>query len=99
VFPALPELPSDDLDECLRALAHRTRRAILRLTVANPTPAMRLAAALGIAPATASEHLKVLRKSGLVELTASRTQRLYHANPDRINAAITSLGHDLLDSD
>jgi DNA-binding transcriptional ArsR family regulator len=34
---------------------------------------MSLAEELGIAPATASEHLKVLRKTGLVDLTASGT--------------------------
>jgi len=85
----------DDLDACLRALAHHTRRAILRLTLADSTPAMDLAEALDIAPATASEHLKVLRKTGLVDLTASGTQRLYDANPDRIETVIAALNRDL----
>ena len=87
--------PDDDLDECLRALAHQTRRAILRLTRADSTPAMSLAETLRIAPATASEHLKVLRKAGLVDLTATGTQRLYDANPNRIKTVITALSRDL----
>jgi DNA-binding transcriptional ArsR family regulator len=91
--------PPDDLDECLRALAHHTRRAILRLTLADSTPAMTLAEKLGIAPATASEHLKVLRKTGLVDLTASGIQRLYDANPTRIKTVIAALNRDLHNDD
>lgn len=62
-------------------------------------PAMSLAEELGIAPATASEHLKVLRKTGLVDLTASGTQRLYDANPNRIETVITALNRDLHNND
>ena len=72
------------LDEALRALAHPTRRAVIRKTVDQEVPASELADALGIAPATASEHLKVLRKSGLVHLTADGTWRRYRANLERV---------------
>ena len=85
----------DDLDEALRAISHQTRRAILRLTMADPVPAMSLAEALDIAPATASEHLRVLRKTELVQLTASGTQRLYRANRARIEAVSVALARDL----
>ena len=73
--------PVDDaqLDEALRALSHPARRAIIRMTVEREVPASELADALGIAPATASEHLKVLRKTGLVRLTADGTWRRYRA--------------------
>jgi DNA-binding transcriptional ArsR family regulator len=60
---------------------------------------MSLAEQLGIAPATASEHLKVLRKTGLVDLTASGAQRLYDANPNRIKTVITALNRDLRHDD
>lgn len=70
----------DELDECLRALAHPARREILRLTAARELPAGEIAAALGVAPATASEHLKVLRKTGFVVLTAEGTWRRYRAD-------------------
>ena len=85
----------DELDELLRALSHQTRRAILRLTIDHAVPAMELAETLDIAPATASEHLRVLRKTGLVDLTASGTQRLYQVNRARIDAVLAALGQDL----
>lgn len=72
------------LDEALRALAHPARRAVIRMTVDRAVPATELAAALGVAPATASEHLKVLRKTGLVRLTASGTWRCYRADLGRV---------------
>jgi DNA-binding transcriptional ArsR family regulator len=90
-----PTESGEDLDDCLRVLAHHTRRAILRLTLDGEMPAMQLAERLGIAPATASEHLRVLRTTGLVRLHASGTQRLYRADPNRIAAVIAALRHDL----
>lgn len=95
----MPASREDELDGALRALAHQTRRAILRLTTAEAVPAMDLADVLRIAPATASEHLRVLRKTRLVELTASGTQRLYRANPSRIRAVISQLGAELQTDD
>lgn len=85
----------DELDDALRAVAHQTRRAILRLTAGEAVPAMSLAEALEIAPATASEHLRVLRKTRLVDLTSLGTQRLYRANPTRVRALIAELSRDL----
>ena len=37
--------------------------------------------AVGLAPASVSEHLKVLRKTGLVVMSASGTWRRYRADP------------------
>ncbi len=73
-----------ELDHALRALAHPARRAIIRLTADGAVPATALAAALGVAPATASEHLKVLRKTGFVRLTAHGTWRRYRADLRRV---------------
>ena len=84
-----------ELDDALRALAHGSRRAILRLTANRAIPATELSQQLDVAPATASEHLRVLRKTGLVELSVSGTWRLYQAAPSRLEAVIAALIQDL----
>ncbi|MGA7088710.1 MAG: metalloregulator ArsR/SmtB family transcription factor [Candidatus Dormiibacterota bacterium] len=86
---------TDDLDDALRALSHPTRRAIIRLTTPTDVPATELAEELGIAPATASEHLRVLHKTGLIELTATGTWRRYQAVPARLEAVVDALIQDL----
>jgi DNA-binding transcriptional ArsR family regulator len=84
-----------DLDDALRALSHSTRRAIVRLTAKRHVPATELAGLLGIAPATASEHLRVLRKTGLVDLSAAGTWRRYRADLVRLEAVLDDLVRDL----
>jgi DNA-binding transcriptional ArsR family regulator len=86
---------ADALDDALRALSHGTRRAIIRLTARRQVPATELAELLGIAPATASEHLRVLRKTGLVELSAAGTWRRYRADLTRLAALLDDLERDL----
>ena len=70
----------------LRALAHPARREILRRCWAEPATAGALSAALDLAPASASEHLKVLRKVGLVVLTKDGNHRWYRADHRRMAA-------------
>lgn len=53
------------LDELLRALAHEARRQILEACRERTQPAGALVTLVGLAPASVSEHLKVLRKTGL----------------------------------
>ena len=65
------------LDERLRALAHPVRRRLLVACRDAPQPAGALVALTGLAPASVSEHLKVLRKTGLLVLEARGRQRLY----------------------
>lgn len=89
-------MSSAELDEALRALAHPARRAMIRLTSKAEVPATELAQLLGIAPATASEHLKVLRKTGLVRLTATGTWRHYRAEPHRVESVLDAVTRDLL---
>jgi DNA-binding transcriptional ArsR family regulator len=79
-------LPEPDADELLRALAHTARREILRLCWQRPSTAGALSEALGLAPASTSEHLKVLRKAGLVVLTKDGTFRWYHTDQHRVRA-------------
>lgn len=88
-------LSAEDADELLRALAHPARREILRQCWREPKSAGALTSTLGLAAASTSEHLKVLRKTGLVVLTKDGTFRWYQADPARVSA----LGEWLLSFD
>jgi DNA-binding transcriptional ArsR family regulator len=77
-----------DADELLRAFAHPARREIVRRCWAAPVSAGELSDALGLAPASTSEHLKVLRKTGLVVLTKDGTYRRYRTDPARLAAVV-----------
>jgi DNA-binding transcriptional ArsR family regulator len=88
-------LSAEHADELLRALAHPARREILRQCWREPKSAGALTSTLGLAAASTSEHLKVLRKTGLVVLTKDGTFRWYQADPARVAA----LGEWLLSFD
>jgi DNA-binding transcriptional ArsR family regulator len=75
-----------EVDELLRGLAHPARRGILSLCWTEPVPAGTLSDALGLAPASTSEHLKVLRKTGLVVLTKDGTFRRYQTDRELVRA-------------
>lgn len=81
----------EGLDELLRAVASGHRRSILIQTWNRERSAGELAERLGLAPASVSEHLKVLRKTGLVTMRADGTQRLYHAHPEQLTHLIDLL--------
>jgi DNA-binding transcriptional ArsR family regulator len=85
-------MDEDEADELLRALAHPARRQILRNCWSGPVSAGRLTATLDLAPASVSEHLRVLRKTGLVVLTKSGTFRHYQTNVARVAALSRWLG-------
>lgn len=55
------------LDRTLAALADPTRRGAIELLRTRPRRAGELAAALSVSAARMSQHLRVLRQSGLVE--------------------------------
>lgn len=74
----------EDLDELLRALASAHRRSILRDVWSAERGAGELADLLRLAPASVSEHLKVLRKARLVDMRVEGTYRLYRARPERL---------------
>jgi DNA-binding transcriptional ArsR family regulator len=50
-----------------------------------------LAAASGLSAASVSEHLKVLRKTGLVVLERQGRFRLYRTEPSRLLAVASSI--------
>ncbi|MER7669889.1 winged helix-turn-helix domain-containing protein [Kitasatospora sp. NPDC096128] len=94
VYPALTPLPylhlpepaSGTADDPIATLLGRTRAAVLRLTVGEPTTS-RLAAELRISLPTASEHTRALRNAGLI--TTARAGRA-------VRHTCTPLGHHLL---
>ena len=86
-----------DVDELLRALGHPARREILRLCGPQPRAAGALTDALGLAPASTSEHLKVLRKTGLLILEKQGTFRWYRTNPDQLATLHAWLGSYISD--
>jgi DNA-binding transcriptional ArsR family regulator len=67
-------------DERLRALAHPTRRALLRLVRDTALPVGELADAVGASQPATSQHLAVLREAGLVTAVAEGRRRLYLAD-------------------
>ena len=88
-----------DLDELLRAMASAQRRSILQHVWAGERGAGELADRLRLAPASVSEHLKVLRKIGLVTMRVDGTYRLYQARPERLGELLRLLAETFPDPD
>lgn len=72
------------IEDAIRALAHPGRRAMLRLVWDTERAASDLAEAAGLSKSAASQHLKLLRDAGLVEVRADATRRLYRADLARV---------------
>jgi DNA-binding transcriptional ArsR family regulator len=87
------KLSSTELDELLRALSHRERRMFLRLCDSAFVAAGDLAERSTLSLATVSEHLKVLRKTGLVTVKKDGRHWRYRADAARIAAVLTALGN------
>ena len=73
-----------DIDAVLGALRARARREILALIWDRELPAGEIAAAFNLSQATISEHLGVLRRAGLLEMTRIGTSRRYRARPEAL---------------
>lgn len=77
---------SKDIDRTFLALADPTRRGVVELLRAEPKRAGELAAAFEMSPPAMSRHLRVLRKTGLVEeqeLEDDARVRVYRLRPER----------------
>ena len=77
------------LDRTLLALADPTRRRVVELLRRRPQRAGDLAAALSISAPRLSRHLRVLRRSGLIEdrgMEADARVSLYQLRPQRFSA-------------
>ena len=79
------------LDERLRALSHAARRRILEACRGRPQSAGALVLLVGLAPASVSEHLKVLRKTGLLVLERRGRFRYYRTDPEAVDAVAEEL--------
>jgi DNA-binding transcriptional ArsR family regulator len=78
-----------EIDRTLAALADPTRRRVVDLLRRRPQRAGELAAAFDMSAPAMSRHLRVLRKTGLVEeegLDEDARVRLYHLRPERFAA-------------
>jgi len=64
--------------EVLKAVAHPLRLRIVATLCARDTHVNALAAALGVAPAIASQQLRILRGHGLVAATRRDGLAVYH---------------------
>ena len=72
--------------QALEALGDPTRRAIFERLVARPRSVRELADVLPISRPAVSQHLKVLKQSGLVVDRAAGTRRIYRVEPAGIAA-------------
>jgi DNA-binding transcriptional ArsR family regulator len=65
----------------LEALGHRTRRQIVHHLRAGPASVGELAAAIPVSRPAISQHLTVLRRSGLVSYEEFGTRNVYRLDP------------------
>jgi DNA-binding transcriptional ArsR family regulator len=72
------------VEDALRALAHPGRRTMLQLVWDQERPASALAEAAGLSKSAASQHLKILRDAGLIDVRVDATRRLYRADLARV---------------
>lgn len=84
-------MSTDQLDERLRALGHPVRRRLFAACLGSARPAGELVELVELAPASVSEHLKVLRKSGLLMLEREGRYRRYRADPEAARAVVGAL--------
>jgi DNA-binding transcriptional ArsR family regulator len=68
------------------ALGDPTRRAIFERLAGGPRSVGELAAELPVSRPAVSQHLKVLKDAGLVEVRADGTRRLYRVDPGGVGA-------------
>jgi len=70
-----------DLDSTLQALADPHRRAVIEVLKRQPRRAGEIASVLKLTPPALSRHLRVLRRSGLIEeegVDQDARVRIYH---------------------
>jgi DNA-binding transcriptional ArsR family regulator len=81
-----------DLDELMRALAHPDRRQFIVACLDEPQAAGDLARLSRLSLASVSEHLKVLRKVGLLKLTKEGRFWYYRTDSDILRAIERAIG-------
>jgi DNA-binding transcriptional ArsR family regulator len=73
-----------DTEAALRALAHPGRRRMLQLVSGTAWPSGKLAETCGWTKPATSQHLKVLKDAGLIEVRKQGNRRLYRAREERL---------------
>jgi DNA-binding transcriptional ArsR family regulator len=68
-------------DSVLAALADPTRRAILERLREQPASVGRIADTMPVSRPAVSQHLRVLKRAGLVREKAEGTRRVYRVEP------------------
>jgi DNA-binding transcriptional ArsR family regulator len=89
---ATRRVSGDRLDETLAALADPVRRRTIELLRAKPRRAGDLAAELRLTPSRMSQHLRVLRRSGVIEgdgLEEDARIKLYRLKPQAFSVLRT----------
>ena len=84
------------MDAALRAIADPIRRQILRLIWREERTAGEIGAQFDVSQPAISQHLKVLRDTGLVAVRRAGTRRYYRANRAAM-AAVRALLEDFWD--
>lgn len=72
------------MDAVLQALADKSRRTMLEILRDHPASAGELADALPIARPGVSRHLRVLRETGLVDVSQDAQRRIYSVRPEAL---------------
>jgi ArsR family transcriptional regulator, arsenate/arsenite/antimonite-responsive transcriptional repressor len=80
----------------LKALAHATRLEILQLLQENECCVNNLSEILNIPQSTTSQHLGVLRNSGIIYPTKKGAKTCYIINNEVAKTILSLLGNDLL---
>ena len=71
-------------EEAFAALSHPLRQQILNALETTPATVRELTDQLDASQPVVSQHLKVLRETGLVAATPDGVKRVYHIRPDRL---------------
>jgi len=86
-------LTEDDTDRIFKALADRTRRDIVRRTLAEGVSISRLAADYDMSFAAVQKHVAVLEAADLVARSPKGRERIITGNPETIQRAKQLLAH------
>ena len=73
-------------DEVWNVLGDRTRRAILECLAERPLAVVEIAERLPVSRPAVSQHLKVLKDTGLVSEDAVGRRHIYRLNPAGVSA-------------
>jgi DNA-binding transcriptional ArsR family regulator len=69
------------MEQALRAIANPRRRAMLELVWDGERSATEIADLSGLSKPAASQHLRVLREAGLVQVRVEAQRRVYALDP------------------